>query len=282
MEDNENQMATIDTVEQPFNPAMIDNIKRILEMHNKGGKQQTYEIEVDGLDVVQRTSVTEVFDNYKTFVHPTTRKIIVTVYRGVKTPACTKHIFLKEKETPKENLGTVQQNPSTSQPGYLSGTEVKQMMQDMLEKERMSNQILMLQRERDELEKKMKEAEEYMAKLQSGINLLQQEKESKGNVIIDKLVDLAKNPPDWVKLIILKNSKSEQKQLSGTDKKDSAENNSLSESDKRHIAVLRKMEEVLEEHDLHALMIVSDKLIEEPDLIPEVADLLDVELPDKE
>lgn len=277
MEETENTIPTMDTVEQTYDPASLDNIKLVLAMSYESGRPQSFEIEVDGLRVVQRTQVLEMFDTYKKFIHPNTRKVIVTVYRGVKTPAATKHVFVREKEST-DALGNLQQHAVAPQPGYLSGTEVKQMMQDMLEKERMNNRIVQLEEKLEDRDKKIKEAEEYIAKLQTGINTLKQERDSKNSAMIDKLVDIAKNPPDWVKLIILKNSKGEKQELSGNETKEEKAL-SISEADKRHISVLRKMEETLEEEDLHAMMIINDKLIDEPKLIPDVADLLDISLP---
>lgn len=289
MEENETNIPTIDSVEQTYDPASLENIKRVLDMSLKAGRPQSFEIEVDGLRVVQRTPVLEMFDTYKPFIHPATRKIIVTVYRGVRTPACTKHVFSRDNEKPlAENLGNIQQQPATP-PGFLSGTEVKQMMQDMLDKERMNNRIVTLEEKLEDRDKKVKEAEDYIMRLQGGIEKLKQEVESKGSQLLDKFLDIAKNPPDWIKLMILQNSKSEKKGLSGTDKEESSEEEvtirkkqPLSEEEKEFIELMKRMEENLDEDQYGLLMMVNDKLIEESELIEKVADLIDVKLPEEE
>ena len=291
MEENETNIPSIDIVEQPYDPASLDNIKRVLDMSLKAGRPQSFEIEVDGLRVVQRTPVLEMFDTYKPFIHSATRKIIVTVYRGVRTPACTKHVFSKDNDKPvNENLGNVQQPVNANPPGFLSGTEVKQMMQDMLDKERMNNRIVTLEEKLDDRDKKVKEAEDYIMRLQSGIEKLRQEVESKGSQLIDKFMEIAKNPPDWIKLLILQNSKEQKNGLSGTDNEESSEDEvtirkkqpQLSEDEKEFIILMKRMEENLDEDEYGLLMMVNDKLIEESDLIEKVADLIDVKLPEEE
>jgi hypothetical protein len=286
MEEN-NDMA-IDIVEQKFDPARLDNIKRILEISRQGGKPQTFEIEVDGLRVIQRTPVVEMFDSYKSFVNPSTRKILVTVYRGTRTPSCTQHLFLVQAE--KENLGETPVPTPKTDHGMISKAEAGEMFSSMLERERMNTQIVNLLKENEALSKRVSdlsqqvaEAEEYMGKQKRLIFKLRTEQGEKGSELFQQIVDLAKNPPDWVKLVILRSKNENDKALSGTEKEqEKMDGSSLSENDKRHISVLRKMEEALEENDLHAMMIITDKLIEEPKLIPEVADLLDLEIPSEE
>lgn len=292
MEENETNIPTIDTVEQPYDPASLENIKRVLDMSLKAGRPQSFEIEVDGLRVVQRTPVLEMFDTYKPFIHHATKKITVTVYRGVRTPACTKHVFSKDNDKPiNENLGNVQQQSVNSNPpGFLSGTEVKQMMQDMLDKERMNNRIVTLEEKLDDRDKKVKEAEDYIMRLQAGIEKLKQEVESKGSQLIDKFMEIAKNPPDWIKLLILQNSKEQKNGLSGTDKEESSESEvtiskkqpQLSEDEKEFIGFMKRMDENLDEDEYGLLMIINDKLIEESELIEKVANLIEVKLPEEE
>lgn len=293
MEDN-NDMA-IDIVQQKYDPARLDNIKRILEISRQGGKPQTFEIEVDGLRVIQRTPVVEMFDAYKNFVNPSTNKILVTVYRGTRTPSCTQHLFVMEQEN--ENLGETKSTAPSAPGGMLGETQVKQMLSDMLEKERMNTQIVNLLKENErlnqlndglnkqivELNQQVKEAEEYMDKLKKLVFKLRSEQGEKGKEFFHQFMELAKNPPDWVKLALLRSTNEKTKELSGTDNtQEKEENDSISETDKRHLSVLRKMEEELQESDLHAMLIINDKLIEEPKLIPEVADLLDLEIPSME
>jgi hypothetical protein len=284
----ENKDMAIDIVEQKFDPARLDNIKRILEISRQGGKPQTFEIEVDGLRVIQRTPVVEMFDSYKSFVNPSTRKILVTVYRGTRTPSCTQHLFLVQLE--KENLGETAAPTPKADHGMISKAEAGEMFSTMIEKERMNTQIVNLLKENEALNKRVSdlsqqvaEAEEYMGKQKRLIFKLRTEQGEKGSELFQQIVDLAKNPPDWVKLVILRSKNENDKALSGTEKEqEKTDDSSLSENDKRHISVLRKMEEALEENELHAIMIITDKLIEEPKLIPQVADQLDLEIPSEE
>ncbi len=270
-------------MEQAYDPALLDNIKRILEIQVSQGKPQSYEIYVDGLRVVPRTTVTEIFDSYKTFLTQASKKITVTIYRGIKTPACTSHIFVVEAE----KVAAVQ-STSVQLPGMLNGTEVQQYVRELMDKERLANKVIQLEEKLSERENKLSEAEKYISDLQRGIDLLKDEKDSKQSVIYDRLFKIAENPPDWLKLLVLNNSSPQKAtQLGETEKtKEKAEvtikrkeQPALSEDEKDFLKLMNIMQEGLEEDQFTLLMLVNRKLTDEPGLITDVADLVEVKLP---
>lgn len=261
-------------VEQTYDPVLIENIKRILEMQVQEGKPQGFEIDMDGLRVVSRTIHTEKFDNYKKFLHPTFKKITVTVYKGIKTPNGTKHVFIKDK--PQENLGSIEPvRAATLIPEYLQGITYESRTKELMDMRDLQNDNKWLQRKIEKRDTRIKEAEDYISKLQAGIEHLKTEAGNKQNVWVDRLLKIAESPPDWVKLMVLNSTKSKQ-QLSGTESTDDQKTESLSESDQQRILILRRMEEELEENQLEAVMLINEKFVEEPGLIPQVAGILDI------
>jgi uncharacterized coiled-coil protein SlyX len=280
------------TVEMPYDPALVDNIRRVLELQAQSVRPQSFEIYVDGLRVVDRTINVEKFDLHKSFVLPNTKRVIITVFKGIRTPNCTCYIFIKNQDT-KENLGSI---PYAVPAGYLSGVEVKQMIEENNVKQALNHKVERLEEKLQDKErivaerdKQLREADDYITKLQNGIELLKNEMADKKSAIYTTLIDLAKNPPVWVQMWLGKTANIAPKQLAGmqTQENDSTEvvdlrsqPESLSEEDKRHLTVIRRMEEELEDNELHLLMLVNDKLIEKPELMPDVADLIGVTPPE--
>lgn len=268
------------TVEQTYDPALLDNIKRILEIQVSQGKPQSYEIYVDGLRVVPRTTVTEIFESYKTFITPASKKITVTIYRGIKTPACTSHVFKVEPEK------AVQQPVQVQSSNSLNGPEVQQYVRELMDKERLANRLVQLEEKLTEKENKLSEAEKYISDLQRGIDLLKEEKDNKQSVIFDRLLKIAENPPDWLKLLVLNNNSPQKAtQLGETETKEKTEVTikrkgapALTEDQKDFLKLMNIMQEGLEEEEFTMLMLLNRKLTDEPGLIPSVADLIDVKL----
>ncbi|MCC7303471.1 MAG: hypothetical protein IT233_12600 [Bacteroidia bacterium] len=279
MEDQDNMEKQ--TVEQPYEKGLLDNIKRILEIQVSQGKPQSYEIYVDGLRVVPRTTVTEIFDSYQTFLSPASKKIIVTIYRGIKTPACTSHVFTVEPEKV-----IVQQPVQVQSSNALNGPEVQQYVRELMDKERLANRLVQLEEKLSERENKLAEAEKYISDLQRGIDLLKEEKDNKQSVIFDRLLKIAENPPDWLKLLVLNNNSPQKAtQLGETETKDKTEVTikkktapALSEDEKDFLKLMNIMQEGLEEEEFTMLMLINRKLTDEPALITEVGDLVDVKL----
>lgn len=279
----EQNTTTEQIIEDTYSEDAMENMKQALvDQQNEKAIPQSYAIYVDGLRVVSRTVFVSSFDIYKKYLRPSTKAVKVLLWRGPKCPRVVTYIFYIDKTPPVVAQPVVQ---PVQQQNVLNGMDFETRMREILEKDRMENKIATLTEKLDERDKKIREAEEYIAKLQNGIELLKTEKENKQSLIYERLIKLAESPPDWVKLMILNNTKGEQKQLTGTITNEEAEiidmrnkKPALSEDDKRRVEILRKMEEELEEKDLHLLLIVNDKLIEEPKLIPEVADLVDVKL----
>ncbi len=281
------------TIEQNYDLVLIENLRRVMETQAEEGTPQSYAIYVDGLKVVSRTLSIEKFVRYKSY--PVVEFLQVTLYKGASTPSCVHHIFRKNFNA-KENLGSVKNEIPA---GYLSGVEVQKMIDETINKERLNNKIASLEKELAEKErnisdrdKQIKEADDYISKLQTGIESLKNQIDDKKSAIYQHLIDLVKNPPSWAQMMWLgKTTKNAPKQLTGTENKEDDndevvdlrnKNSALTEDEKRHLSVIRRMEEELEDDELHLLMLVNDKLIEDPKQIPIVADCIDIKPLEKE
>ena len=152
--ENRNYNNPLADVEHPYNPDIIGNIRLILELNNAdlSNTRQTYQIEIDGLIVVPRTDNLEVFESYKRFIHESSSKMIITVYRGVKTPAGLKHLFnLKPKSTHQGLHGQ-----SSAPEGFVTITQVHEMM----ERQRLSMEFEKNKKKVGKLKEKLAEAEQ--------------------------------------------------------------------------------------------------------------------------
>lgn len=291
MEESEEMEGNI--IEQNYDLVLIENLRRVMKTEAEEGAPQSYAIYVDGLKVVSRTLSIEKFERYKSY--PVVDFLKVTLFMGASTPNCVHHIFRKNFKA-KENLGSVKNEIPA---GYLSGIEVQKMIDETINKERLNNKITSLEKELSEKErniadrdKQIKEADDYISKLQTGIESLKSQIDDKKSAIYKHLIDLVKNPPSWAQMMWLgKATKNAPKQLTGTETKEDEndevvdlrnKNSALTDDEKRHLAVIRRMEEELEDDELHLLMLVNDKLIEDPKLIPVVADCVDIQPLEKE
>ena len=185
-----------------------------------------------------------------------------------------------------ENVVPVQQIQQVQQAGFLNGIEVQNYVREILEKDRMTTKIISLEEKLQERDKKINEAEEYIAKLQRGIELAMQEKEkSKTPEWMERLIKLIENPPSWVPPLIA--GKAFAQALEGTETKTEQQGDasfskkkrdtSFTESDKEYLEVKKLMEDELNEEQFITVMRIERKLSEEPDLIPTVADLVEIE-----
>jgi hypothetical protein len=150
-------------------------------------------------------------------------------------------------------------------------------MKEIMDKRDLENENRWLKAKVEKRDARIKEAEDYIAKLSNGIEVLKAEAGNKQNIWVERFLKITENPPDWVKLLVLHHTKGTPA-LSGTGTAEANKQEGLSESDNGYILILKKMEEHLDEKQLESMMVINDKLADEPDLIPEVAGLLDIKL----
>jgi hypothetical protein len=265
---------------QPYSTEKILKLKRILDQAQQRGQPRYFEIFVDGFKVVQRTNDLLDFDTHEEFIDDDTSVVTVMLYSDHPTsPRHTKHVFRlkQEEEKPVPLKETYNGTP-------LHGLNLEERINEIVNKKEMEFENRNLKEKLQERESKLKEAEDYIAKLHTGIEILKGETQSKQTVVYDRLLKLAENPPDWIKLWMI--SKTEEKPLAGVSEDSQKEvtikrknsQPSLSDQEKEFLKLLHQMQQSLDEEQLGLLMLINDKLIEESDLITDVADLVDVKL----
>jgi hypothetical protein len=162
-------------VKEKYNADKINMLHQLLYNDKAAGKPREYEIKVDELKVVQRTSDPEQFLSHEDFVCDSTNSITITMYDGT-SKRCTKYIYaLIEKPTETEET--------------VSGIE--KTISSKMAQERRKWELEQLKEENVELIEKLDEAEKYVDKLEDKISALNAEKEKKKNKMTETFINLA-------------------------------------------------------------------------------------------
>lgn len=132
---------------------------RLLNYHNIGNPID-YEIKVDGVKAVLRTSDPSMFPTYETFVDENTRKIEVILYTG-SSHYNDRHIYLMKPEPTDKGLGEI---------------EINEIVEDALRKEREAVRYQRLEEDNQKLRDEIKELEGEIKDLENDITELEKEK----------------------------------------------------------------------------------------------------------
>jgi len=138
---------------QTYSAERIGLLKQTLINSTEANKPQDYEIRVDDMKVVPRTSDVEQFDKYEEFVTEETKRIIVLVYDGT-SRRNEKFVYLlkdEKKEKPVEK--------------GLSGTEVEKIVSEKLEQKETQWKMAQLEKENKELKEEIKQNEKDFEKI---------------------------------------------------------------------------------------------------------------------
>lgn len=152
----------------------VNLIYQLLKNEADNGTPKEYDVKVDELKVVSRTSDPERFYSHEEFVLPETRNITINIYDS-KSHRCTRYILLLREEEPSKQ--------------ELSGIE-KSINTKMLQ-ERKKWEYDQLKKEYDDLKEQLDESEEYADALKTKIDQLEAEKSNKSNKITDTIIGLA-------------------------------------------------------------------------------------------
>ncbi len=147
---------------EKYDAIRLEKFKHHLESYAEKGKARFFEIEVDGLKVVDKTDDVNSFDDYKMYMDENTQMIKILLYSSCETsPRNDKFIFSIQSGDEKSTLGEVDvQNKIT----LAINSERERMKVESLEKE--------LAIANEELE----DANEYIETLQEQIEKIQQQK----------------------------------------------------------------------------------------------------------
>ena len=146
-------------VNQKYNGAKINLLHQVLQSDAEEGRPREYDIVVDDLKVVRRTTDPDKFFLHEDFINGDTKTVIITIYEGT-SKRNTRYLFaLKEGEEEKATL---------------SGIE--NVMNEKMIQQRKTWEYEQLQKELEELKEEMDEQEAYVEKLEG---MLQDEKGKK-------------------------------------------------------------------------------------------------------
>lgn len=161
--------------QEKYDLVKIEKLKHYLESASEKGKPKFYEIFVDNLKAVEKTSDPESFDEYLVYMGEDTRMVKVLIYTSTETcPRNDKFIFIvtnpdKEKEERRRQ--------------ELSGIEIEEKIQAVVQQEKEKMNIELLKREVERLEGELDDSEKYIEELEKKLEETKQEKvTSKGNL----------------------------------------------------------------------------------------------------
>jgi hypothetical protein len=150
-------------VNQKYNGAKINLLHQVLQADAEEGRPREYDIIVDDLKVVRRTTDPEKFYLHEDFINSDTKTVVITIYEGT-SKRNTRYFFaLKE--------GEEQEKPT------LSGIE--NVMNEKMIQQRKAWEYEQLQKELEELKGEMDEQEAYVEKLEA---MLQEERGKKVSI----------------------------------------------------------------------------------------------------
>jgi DNA gyrase/topoisomerase IV subunit A len=146
---------------EKYSPIRIQRIRNLLEAAADKGNPRFFEIYVDDLKVVEKTSDMECFDEYKMFMDDDTRMLRIQLYTAsYDSPRNDKFIF------------SLNEQPKEHKKEELNGLEVENRINSAIEKERTRSENQSLHKELEETKEKLDSAEEYISRLENGLDEL--------------------------------------------------------------------------------------------------------------
>jgi hypothetical protein len=150
-------------VKEKYAGVKINLLYQLLQSDYEDGRPREYDISVDDLKVVRRTTDPEKFFSHEDFISGETKYITITLYEGT-SKRNTRHVYYL-KEGAEEEKAT------------LSGIE--QTINEKLLAQRRQWDFEQLQKENEELKEQVDDQDEYIEKLQT---MLEEEKQRKVSI----------------------------------------------------------------------------------------------------
>ena len=165
---------------EKYDVAKIEQLKMFLEQNAERGKPRYYEIFVDNLRVIEKTNDVAEFDSFQNFMNEDTRLIKILLYSS-------------SEESPRNDkfIYRVKDDDSKSKEQGLSGVEVTERIQTVLqmEKEKWDNNLI--KKELEEAEERIDELEKYSGQLEAKIIELKQNQKKLGGIHLGKIAGVA-------------------------------------------------------------------------------------------
>ncbi len=144
--------------QEKYDPLKIERLKHFLESAAEKGKPKFYEVFVDNLKAVDKTSDPYAFDEYLVYMGEDTRMVKVLIYTSTEScPRNDKFLFTvtspeKEREERRKQ--------------ELSGLEIEEKIHSVVQQEREKMNTELLKRELEKTQEELEEAEGYIEELE--------------------------------------------------------------------------------------------------------------------
>lgn len=141
-------------VKEKYAAPKINLLYQLLQGDAEEGRPREYDIAVDDLKVVRRTTDPERFFAHEDFIREDTRSVTITLYEGTSKRNTRYIYYLRDGEADDR--------------GSLAGIE--QSVNEKMQRERQQWNYELLQKENEELKSDIEEQEKYIEELQVALN----------------------------------------------------------------------------------------------------------------
>lgn len=165
--------------QEKYDLVKIERLKHYLESAAEKGRPKFYEVFVDNLKAVDKTSDPEAFDEYQVYMGEDTRMVKVLIYTSTEAcPRNDKFIF---------TVTSPEKEREEKRRGELSGIEVEEKIHAVVQQERQKMATELLKKELLETKEELEEAESYIDELEKKLAEAKStkavQKESLGEVV---------------------------------------------------------------------------------------------------
>ena len=268
-----------------FDQLKIDKLKHFLEDMSGKGQARPYEIFVDSLKVVPKTEDPKDFESYEYYMNEDTEKIRILIYNTNLSPRNDQYNFF------------VQKNKHDKAMNGLG--EIDNIIQEKLAARDKEYEYSRLKEELEEIKVQLEEAEEYSETLVAELDDLKKNRFKLGNFNMGEFASLAlegivrRNPQMLLKIPggealagLIEQDNADQRKTPAISQvpegevsfqKKSGAGEPLNEEQKRYAAFLSQLEQTFNEAQLADVMLIIQRLAEEPAKLTAVKQLLKIE-----
>lgn len=171
-----------------FSQQKVDRLKTHLESMAEKGKAKFYEIYVDSMQAVPKTDDPKEFEGYEDYMTPDTHGLKILIYNSGNSPRNDKYMFSMKAKTQEEAF-----DMGLSGLGYKSYS-TKDLDQLRLEREKKLKEHIEvhdLKKEIKDLNAELDEKEQYIQKLEAGIEKAKANGNKIGGMHIGEIVSVA-------------------------------------------------------------------------------------------
>lgn len=255
-----------------YDNSKVALLKQLLQNKEKSGQPMEYEIKAGELKVVPRTADVSLFDLYEEYITGDTETITITLYEGHGSRS-DKHIFsLKDRQA----------QPAAS----LAGVDIDKKVEEKVDAIKKQMEYDKVVEENKELKEQIKEAEEFIDKLENALKREKGERLKIKGVHLGEIASVAaesliRRNPRWLSgipggvelagLITEENANKENyhalEPQGETTFSHQEETEELSEADKERLGVLRELQESFDEKEFEQFFALTRLLMAEKKLI---------------